>query len=56
MKKLFLLIFLTSCSSSNTTFTNNFQNFNFNKIINFDEFKKYVTEYAEKSPYPNIDK
>jgi hypothetical protein len=55
MKKLFLLIFLTSCTSSSSLYKNNFQNLDFKKNLNFDEFKKHITEYAKITPYPNID-
>ena len=56
MKKIFFLIFITSCTSSNSIYKNNIQNFDFSKKLSFDEFKQLIKEYAEISPYPNIDK
>ena len=55
MKKLFLLIFLTSCISQNDIFRNN-NTLDFNKDLSFEEFNKLLIKYSELNPYPNIDK
>tara|TARA_B110001452_G_scaffold162777_1_gene135524 strand:- start:646 stop:813 length:168 start_codon:yes stop_codon:yes gene_type:complete len=55
MKKLFLLILLTSCISQNGNYKNN-DTLNFNKDLGFDEFKELLIKYSELTPYPNIDK
>ena len=56
MKKFFFFIFLTSCSSLNSNYSVNNQNFSLNKNLSFDEFKQLVIEYAKSSPYPDIDR
>ena len=55
MKKLFLFLFLISCSSTNVNYDTNNKFFNFNDDLTFDEFNKLLTEYAKTAPYPNID-
>ena len=57
MKLLFFLFFLfnVSCSSISDNKVLNFENSFINEIT-FQEFKKKLKEYAELSPYPNIDK
>ena len=55
MKKLLILIFLTSCASSNSNITENRTKLNFNDDLSFDEFNQLLIEYAETNPYPNID-
>ena len=55
MKLIFLLIFITSCTSPSTVNKNNFQNFDFNENLSFNSFKQLLVEYAETNPYPNID-
>ena len=52
MKKILLLIFLTSCSSNNLD-TNNL-NLNFNKDLTFNEFKELLIKYNDLSPYPDL--
>ena len=56
MKKLFLLIFLASCTLPNTNYNNDNVSINFNDDLTFDEFNKLLQKYSEKSTYPNIDK
>ena len=56
IKKIFLLFFLVSCVSPNSNYTKNSKNFDFNQNLSFDEFNKLLIQYAELSPYPNIDK
>jgi len=56
MKKLLIIIFLTaSCSMNNDKLENNFSDINFSDDMTFEEFKNKLDEYAENSPYPNID-
>ena len=55
MKKLLILIFLTSCVSSNSIISNKSKKFNFNGDLSFDEFNKLLIQYAKTKPYPNID-
>ena len=56
MKKLLIIIFLTaSCSMNNDKLENNFSDINFSDDMTFEEFKNKLKEYAENSPYPNID-
>ena len=51
MKKIFFLIFLTSCTSQNLN--NNAVNIDMD--VTFDEFKILLKEYDKKRGYPNID-
>ena len=56
MKKLLIIFFLTaSCSMNNDKLKNNFSDINFSDDMTFEEFKNELEEYAENSPYPNID-
>jgi hypothetical protein len=56
MKKLLIIFFLTaSCSMNNDKLEKNFLNINFSDDMNFEEFQNKLEEYAENSPYPNID-
>jgi hypothetical protein len=56
MKKLLIIIFLTaSCSMNNDKLENNFSDINFSDDMTFEEFQNKLEEYAENSPYPNID-
>ena len=47
---IFIFVFLTSCS----TFENK-KNFSFSEKMTIEEFKIQLEEYANISPYPNID-
>tara|TARA_B100001059_G_C17752989_1_gene538288 strand:+ start:640 stop:801 length:162 start_codon:yes stop_codon:yes gene_type:complete len=52
MKKILMVIlFLTSCSSEKIIKND----FNFDNKMSFNEFKIKLEEYANNSPYPNID-
>jgi len=56
MKKLLIIFFLTaSCSMNNDKLENNFSDINFSDDMTFEEFQNKLQEYAENSPYPNID-
>ena len=56
MKKFLIVFFLTaSCSMNNDKLENNFSDLNFSDDMTFEEFKNKLEEYAENSPYPNID-
>jgi len=56
MKKLLIIFFLTtSCSMNNDKLENNFSDINFSDDMTFEEFQNKLEEYAENSPYPNID-
>ena len=56
MKKLLIIFFLTvSWSMNNDKLENNFSDINFSDDMTFEEFKNKLEEYAENSPYPNID-
>ena len=56
MKKLLIIFFLTaSCSMNNDKLEKNFSDINFSGDMTFEEFQNKLEEYAENSPYPNID-
>ena len=56
MKKLLIIFFLTaSCSMNNNKLEKNFSDINFSDDMTFEEFQNKLEEYAENSPYPNID-
>tara|TARA_B100000378_G_C17738323_1_gene304967 strand:+ start:318 stop:476 length:159 start_codon:yes stop_codon:yes gene_type:complete len=51
MKKIILLIFLTTCTTQNAS--NEILDFNMN--ITIDEFKVLLEKYNKKKGYPDID-
>ena len=56
MKKfLIIIIFIAGCSSKKVELNNNLFDFIFSNDLSFDEFKTKLKNYAENSPYPNID-
>ena len=56
MKKLLIIFFLTaSCLMNNDKLEKNFSDINFSDDMTFEEFQNKLEEYAENSPYPNID-
>tara|TARA_Y100001970_G_scaffold131814_1_gene162571 strand:+ start:2127 stop:2315 length:189 start_codon:yes stop_codon:yes gene_type:complete len=61
MKKIiFFILFFSACSYNNEEKLNNISNnnlqfINFSNDLSFDEFKIKLEEYANSSPYPNID-
>ena len=55
MRKLFLFLFLISCTFPNPNYNVTNEVFDFDKELTFDEFNDLLTKYADISPYPNID-
>ena len=55
MKKLFFLLFLTACSSNNTSIDLKNEIIDFDRDLNFEEFKVLVDKYNNISKYPDID-
>ena len=56
MKKLLIIFFFTACCSmNNDKLEKNFSDINFSDDMTFEEFQNKLEEYAENSPYPNID-
>ena len=57
MKKLLItFIIITGCSTYNDKLSNNNLDIKFSDNMSFEEFKVKLEEYANNSPYPNIDK
>jgi len=56
MKKLIILLLLTSCSVQNANYDKNNEILNFSTDLNFEEFNQLLKKYAKISPYPNINK
>ena len=56
MKKILIIFFLLAgCSNIQSKKQNNLSNIDFSKISSFNDYKKYLEEYANKNPYPNIN-
>ena len=56
MKKIILIIFLLSgCIYNQNNKSNNLSNINFSDALTLEEFINKLEEYADNSPYPNID-
>ena len=56
MKKLLItFIIITGCSTYNDKFNNNNLDIKFSDNMSFEKFKVKLKEYADNSPYPNID-
>ena len=56
MKKLFLFLFLLSCTAPVSNDIIKRETLNFTDELTFDEFKKLLIKYGEASSYPNIDR
>ena len=57
MKKLLItFIIITGCSTYSNKLSNNNLNIKFSDNMSFEEFQAKLEEYANNSPYPNIDK
>jgi hypothetical protein len=54
MKKLLILIFLTSCTSPSAKFISNNEILNFDDDLSFKEFNLLLIQYAKTYPYPNL--
>tara|TARA_A100001011_G_C13596310_1_gene550320 strand:- start:238 stop:411 length:174 start_codon:yes stop_codon:yes gene_type:complete len=54
-KMIIILIFLVGCKSNYNDQTTNTFNKKFFNNLSFEEFKVKLIEYANKSPYPNIE-
>ena len=56
IKRIIVLLILSSCSNYNSTTTNSNDILqSFNNDLSFDEFKRSLIEYIKKTPYPNIN-
>ena len=56
MKKFLIIIFLIiGCSSNNNELKTNLPEINFTDNLTIDEFQRRLTEYAQTSPFPNIN-
>ncbi len=56
MKKyLFIFIILVSCSSKYEKTEISIPDISFSENLSISEFKKKLDQYANNSPYPNID-
>ena len=56
MKRLFLFLFLISCSSPNSNYITKNKILDFNDNLTFDQFNELLIEYAKLTPYPDINK
>ena len=57
MKKLLItFVIITGCSTYNEKLSNNNLDIKFSDNMSFEEFQVKLEEYANNSPYPNIDK
>ena len=52
MKKIFIMIFLASCTTKNL----NNNSMDFNMDLSFDEFKVLLLEYDKSKGFPEFDK
>ena len=56
MKRIILILFLLSgCVNNQSQNINNYSTIDFSKVTTLEEFKIKLEEYADNSPYPNID-
>ena len=56
MKKIYLLLVFLICACSQNKVDSKLNNdFNFSEKMDFDEFRIKIDNYANFSPYPNID-
>ena len=55
MKKIFLFLFLISCTSPKLNYNVQNEILDFSKDLTFQEFNEILIKYNENTPYPNID-
>tara|TARA_B100000767_G_C19556017_1_gene446996 strand:+ start:616 stop:786 length:171 start_codon:yes stop_codon:yes gene_type:complete len=55
MKKLFLFLFLMSCSTPKSYYEVNEKVLDFDKNLTFNQFNELLIKYAEINAYPDID-
>ena len=55
MKKIFILLFLTACSSTNINNNINNEVFDFNLNLSFEEFESLLVKYNKVKGYPDIN-
>tara|TARA_Y100001970_G_scaffold251246_1_gene323806 strand:- start:2447 stop:2620 length:174 start_codon:yes stop_codon:yes gene_type:complete len=55
IKKIFILLFLASCSTQSLKMNSDISSFNFDTYLSFNEFKKKLIEYIKIAPYPDIN-
>ena len=55
MKKFFILIFLTACSSKNINNNLNNEFFDFNLNLSLEEFESLLIKYNKIKGYPDIN-
>ena len=56
MKQLLLFIFLTTCTTSQSSNNLKNNNFDFKKSTSFIDFKNKLKNYSISTPFPDIDK
>ena len=56
MLRLFLFLFVISCSIPNSNINITNEILDFNEELTFNEFNELLIEYVKTSPYPNINK
>jgi len=56
VKKLLLFIFLTTCTTPQSSNNLKNNNFDFKKSTSFIDFMNKLKNYSINTPYPNIDK
>ena len=54
-KFLIIFVLLTGCSANNDKISDNILDIKFSKEMSLEEFKIKLDEYANNSPYPNIN-
>ena len=55
IKKMLILLFVTSCSSQTLKINSDTSSLNFDTYLSFNEFKKRLIEYIKTAPYPEIN-
>ena len=55
MKKIFIILFLASCNTPNSSTNLNNSPLVFSDDLSFNDFNRLLIEYAKTNPYPNID-